>query len=275
MDDSSSLQPQSKGRNQRERRALGWEPLRSCNQCPTERRNTAPSNVARGSDAGSSPPNGSQRQAQSSNSLDASLVLDLLKGLNVPSNILDMVSNKLIPAPPDPKPEKLLLDMRNRLDGLEREWVRLQGVVQTKTNELHAASERADNKAFEVHLARQEYNELKERIDKPMVVEVEPEENKEQPPPPPPPPLVSNPADVSFGLDDHEPDMDLDNPGVEEDDDEEAPMSKRKRLNHFDQMMAGLAHFDNETLTKFLGHVQEYSAQQSAISQENVVSSCG
>ena len=269
-DDSASLQPQSRGRNQRERRALGREPQRSSNQCPTERRNPAPSNVARGSDAGSPP-----RQPQSSASLDASSVIALLKGLNVPAEIVEMVSNKLIPAPPDPKPEKLLLDMRNKLDSLEKEYARLQGVVQTKTNELHAASERADSKAYEVHLAQLEYHELKERIDKPVVVEVDPEESMEQPPPLPPPPTVPNPADIICGLDDQESDMDLDNPGVEEEEDGQAPMSKRKRLNHFDQMMAGLAHFDNEMLAKFLGHVQEFSAQQSAISQENGMLSCG
>ena len=35
---STPLQPQSRGRNQRERRALGRDPVRSPNQCPTERR---------------------------------------------------------------------------------------------------------------------------------------------------------------------------------------------------------------------------------------------
>ena len=62
--------------------------------------------------------------------------------------------------------------------------------------------------------------------------------------------------------------MDLDNPGIEEEEDEKAPFSKRKRLHHFDQMMAGLTHFDNETLASFLGHFQAYSAPQNVISQE-------
>ena len=47
-------------------------------------------------------------------------------------------------------------------------------------------------------------------------------------------------------------DMDLDNPGIEEEnEDEDGPAAKRKRLSHFDQMMAGLSHFDNEVA----GHV--------------------
>ena len=59
---------------------------------------------------------------------------------------------------PEPKPEKLLFDMRDRLEG----------VVRTKTTGLHAACERAAVKANELFLAQQEYNELKERIDRPM-----------------------------------------------------------------------------------------------------------
>ena len=140
--------------------------------------------------------------------------------------------------------------------------------MRTKNEELNAASERAANKAYELHLAQQAYKELKERVDRSV------EENKE-PSPPPVVPLVSNPADVPFDLDDQEPDVDFDNPGIEEDDNEKAPFSKRKRLDHFDQMMAGLTHFVNETLATFFGHVQVYSAQQSAVSQENAVSSCG
>ena len=69
--------------------------------------------------------------------------------------------------------------------------------------------------------------------------------------------------------------MDLNNPGIEEEDDGAAPSVKRKRLDHLDQMMAGLNHFDNEMLALSLGHVQAYSEQQNAISQEVVVPSCG
>ena len=54
-----------------------------------------------------------------------------------------------------------------------------------------------------------------------------------------------------------------------------APSVKRKRLDHFDQMMAGLNHFDNEMLASFLGHVQAYSEQHNVIAQESAVSSCG
>ena len=86
---------------------------------------------------------------------------------------------------------------------------------------------------------------------------------------------MSNPADVPVDSDDQEPDMDLNNPGIEEEDDETAPSVKRKRLDHFDQMMAGLNHFDNEMLASFLGHVQANSAQQNATSQEIAVPSCG
>ena len=95
-------------------------------------------------------------------------------------------------------------------------------------------------------LAEQEYNELKERIDRPM------EETKESAPFPVLP-AVSNPADVPVDSNDHEADMDLNNPGIEEEDDGVAPSVKR---SHFDQMMAGLNHFDNEMLASFLGHVQ-------------------
>ena len=36
----------------------------------------------------------------------------------------------------------------------------------------------------------------------------------------------------------------------------------------FDQMMAGLSHFDNESLASLLSHVQTYSEQQNAFAQE-------
>ena len=120
----------------------------------------------------------------------------------------------------------------------------------------------------ELFAAQQEYNELKERIDRPM-------EETQEPAPPPAPPVVSNPADVPVDLNDHDPDMDLNNPGTEEEDDGAAPSVKRKRLDHFDRMMAGLNHFDNEMLASFLGHVQAYSEQQNDIAHEVAVSSCG
>ena len=47
--------------------------------------------------------------------------------------------------------------------------------------------------------------------------------------------------------------MDLNNPGIEGEDDGMAPLVKRKRLDHFDQMMAGLSHFDNEIAGLVLG----------------------
>ena len=51
---------------------------------------------------------------------------------------------------------------------------------------------------------------------------------------------MSNPADVPVDLDDHDPDMDLNNPGIDEENDVTAPLAvKHKRLDHFDQMMAG------------------------------------
>ena len=40
-------------------------------------------------------------------------------------------------------------------------------------------------------------------------------------------------------------------------------------------MMAGLSHFDNESLATFLGHVQAHAEQQNAIAQEAAVVSCG
>ena len=114
-------------------------------------------------------PNGSRRQPQpSSNRLDSTLILELFRGLNVPDDVLDMVSNKLNPAPPDPKPEKLLLDLRNKIDAIKRESARLEGGVKTKNEELNAASERGSHKAYEPYLAQEEYNELKERIDRPV-----------------------------------------------------------------------------------------------------------
>ena len=58
------------------------------------------------------------------------------KGLNVPDAILEMVSDKLNPAPPEPKPEKLLLDMRLKIDSLTKECDRLEGVVRTETTEM-------------------------------------------------------------------------------------------------------------------------------------------
>ena len=198
-----------------------------------------------------SSPSGNRRQPQSSsNRSDATSILELLKGLNLPDDILDMVSNKLNAAPPEPKPEKLLLDMRLKIDSLTKETDRLEGVVRTKTTEMHLACERAAIKANELLAAQQAA-------------------------PPSAPPVVSNPADVPVDLNDQEPDMDLNNPGIEEEDDGAAPSVKRKRLDHFDQMMAGLSHFDNESLASFLGHVQAYSEQQNAIAQEVAVSFCG
>ena len=179
-----------------------------------------------------------------------------------------MVSNKLNPAPPEPKPEKLLLDMRLKIDSLTKECDRLEGVVRTKTTEMHMACERAAIKNNVLLAAQQEYNDLKERIDRPM-------EETQEPAPPPAPPVGSNPVDVPVDLNEQESDMDLNNPGIEEEDDGVVPAVKRKRLTHFDQMMAGLSHFDNEMLASFLGHVQAYSEQQNAIAQEVVVASCG
>ena len=257
--DSTPLQPQSRGRNQRERRALGREPQRSPNQCPTERRPPVQPSGANAQDARASTPSVNRRQPQPS--LNAASVLELLKGLNLPDDILDVVSNKLTPAPPEPKPEKLLLDMRLKIDSLTKEADRLEGVVRTKTTELHTACQRSADKARELADAQQEYNDLKERIDRPM------EETQE--PAPPPAPVVSNPADVPVDLDEQGFDMDLNNPGVEEENEDEAgPTAKRKRLSHFDQMMAGLSHFDNESLVTFLGHVQAHAEQQNAIAQE-------
>ena len=265
--DSTPLQPQSRGRNQRERRALGREPLRSPNQCPTERRPPVQPSGANAQDARASTPSGNRRQPQPS--LNVASVLELLKGLNLPDDILDVVSNKLTPAPPEPKPEKLLLDMRLKIDSLTKEADRLEGVVRTKTTELHTACQRSADKARELAAAQQEYNDLKERIDRPM------EETQE--PTPPPAPSVSNPADVPVDLDEQGFDMDLNNPGIEEEEneDEAGPAVKRKRLSHFDQMMAGLSHFDNESLVTFLGHVQAHAEQQNAIAQEVAVVSCG
>ena len=122
------------------------------------------------------------------------------------------------------------------------------------------------DKARELAAAQQEYNDLKERIDRPM------EETHK--PTPPPAPSVSNPADVPVDLDEQGFDMDLNNPGIEEEEneDEAGPAVKRKRLSHFDQMMAGLSHFDNESLVTFLGqHVQAHAEQQNAIAQEAAV----
>ena len=265
----TSPQPQLRGRNQRERRALGREPLRSPNQCPTERRPPVQPSGANAQDVRASSPSGNRRQPQPSpNRTDVTSVLELLKGLNLPDDILDIVSNKLTPVPPEPKPEKLLLDMRIKIDSLTKEADRLEGVVRTKTTELHAACQRSADKANELLAAQQEYNELKERIDRPM------EETQE--PTPPPVPSVSNPADVPVDLDEQGIDMDLNNPGIDEENEDGAgPAVKRKRLSHFDQMMAGLSHFDNESLATFLGHVQAYTEQQTGIAQEAAVVSCG
>ena len=54
---------------------------------------------------------------------------------------------------------------------------------------------------------------------------------------------MSNQADVPVDLDEQGFDMDLNNPGIdeEENEDEAGPAVKRKRLSHFDQMMAGLS----------------------------------
>ena len=248
---------------------MGREPLRSPNQCPTERRPPVQPSGANAQDVRASTPSGNRRQPQPSpNRSDVTSVLELLKGFNLPDGILDMVSNKLNPAPPEPKPEKLLLDMRLKIDSLTKECDRLEGVVRTKTTEMHMACERAAVKNNELLAAQQEYNELKERIDRPM------EETQE--PTPPPVPSVSNPADVPVDSNEQENDMDLNNPGIDEENEDGAgPSVKRKRLSHFDQMMAGLSHFDNESLATFLGHVQAYSEQKTAIAQEAAVVSCG
>ena len=230
--------------------------MRSPNQCPTERWTPAPLNGASVPDGRTSSPRGNRRQPQSSsNRSDATSILELLKGLNVPDAILEMVSNKLNPAPPEPKPEKLLLDMRLKIDSLTKECDRLEVVVRTNTTETHLACERAAIKANELLAAQQEYNELKERIDRPI-------EETQEPAPSSAPPVVSNPADVPVDLNDREAGMDLNNPGIEEEDDGAAPSVKRKRLDHFDRMMAGLSHFDIESLASFLGHVQIYSEQK-------------
>ena len=109
---------------------------------------------------------------------------------------------------PEPKPEKLLLDMRLKIDSLTKECDRLEGVVRTKTMEMQMACERAAIKNNELLAAQQEYNDLKERIDRPM-------EETQEPAPPPAPPVGSNPADVPVDLDEQESDMDLNNPGIE------------------------------------------------------------
>ena len=213
--------------------------------------------------------NSNRREPQrSSNRTEAASILELLKGLNVPAETLEMASSKLNPAPPEPKPEKLLLELRIKIDALEKESDKLEGVVRTKTTELHAACQRAAVKANEVFLAKQEYDELKERTDRPR-------EETQESAPSPVPPAVSNPADVPVDANGHEPDMDFNNPGIEEEDDGMAPSVKRKRLDHFDQMMAGLNHVDNEMLASFLAHVQAYSEQQNAIAHDVAVSSCG
>ena len=117
-------------------------------------------------------------------------------------------------------------------------------------------------------LAQQEYNELKERIERPM-------EETQESAPLLAPPAVSNLADVPVDSKEHDPDMDLNNPGIEEEDDGVAPSVKRKRLDYFDQMVAGLNHFDDEMLASFLGHVQAHSEKQNAVVHEVAVSSCG
>ena len=104
--------------------------------------------------------------------------------MNLPDDILDVVSNKLTPVPPEPKPEKLLLDMRLKIDSLTKECDRLEGVVRTKTTDMQMACQRSADKANELAAAQQEYNDLKERIDRPMEETQEPtpgieeEENK-------------------------------------------------------------------------------------------------
>ena len=162
--------------------------MRSPTQCPTERRLPVPPPGANAQDVRASSPSGNRRQPQtSSNRSDVTSILELLKGLNLPDDILDMVSHKLNPAPPEPKPEKLLLDMRLEIDSLTKESDRLKGVVRTKTTELHAACERAAVKANELLAAQQEYNDLKERIDRPM-------EETHEPAPPPAPPCGVEPS---------------------------------------------------------------------------------
>ena len=70
--------------------------------------------------------------------------------------------------------------------------------------------------------------------------------------------MGSNPADVPVDLNEQEIDMDLNNPGIdEEEEDGVGPAVKRKRLTHFDQMMAGLSHFDNESLASFLSQCSD------------------
>ena len=243
--------------------------MRSPTQCPTERRPPVPPPGANAQDVRASPSGNRWQPQTSSNRSDVTSILELLKGLNLPDEILDMVSHKLNPAPPEPKPEKLLLDMRLKIDSLTKESDRLKGVVRTKTTELHAACERAAVKANELLAAQQEYNDLKERIDRPM-------EETQEPAPPPAPLVGSNPADVPVDLNEQEIDMDLNNPGIdEEEEDGVGPAVKRKRLTHFDQMMAGLSLCDNESLASFLSHVQTHSEQQNAIAHEDAVTSCG
>ena len=246
-----------------------WEESLCLPICPTKRRTPVPPPGDNAQDVRASSPSGNRRQPQpSSNRSDATSILELLKGLNVRDAILEMVSSKLNPAPPEPKPEKLLLEVRLKIDSLVKECDTLEGVVRTKTTEMHMACERAATKNNELLAAQQEYNNLKERIDRTM-------EETQEPAPPPALPVGSNPVDVPVDLNEQEFDMDLNNPGIEEEEDGVGPTVKRKRLTHFDQMMAGLSHFDNESLASFLSHVQTYSEQQNAIAHEDAVTSCG
>ena len=105
----------------------------------------------------------------------------------MPDAILEMVSSKLNPAPPEPKPEKLLFEVGLKIDSLMKECDRLEGVVRTKTTEMHMTCERAATKNNELLAAQQEYNDLKERIDRPM-------EETQELAPPPAPPAGSNPT---------------------------------------------------------------------------------
>ena len=166
---------------------MGREPLRSPNQCPTERRTLVPPPGANAQDVRASSPSGNRRQPQpSSNRSDATSIHELLKGLT---------------APPEPKPEKLLLEVRLKIDSLMKECDRLEGVVRTKTTEMHMACERAATKNNVLLAAQQEYNDLKERMDRPM-------EKTQLPAPPPAPLVMSNPVGAPVDLNELEFDMD-------------------------------------------------------------------
>ena len=118
-------------------------------------------------------------------------------------------------------------------------------------------------------MAQQEYNDLQERIEKPM-------EEIQGLAPPLAPPEGSNSVDVLVSLNEQKIDMDLNNPGIDKKEkDGVGPALKQKRLTHFDQMMTGLSHFENESLASFLSHFQTYSEQRNVIDHEDAVTFCG